>query len=116
MVAGLVKPGQAIIDSLTPEKADLWHMQTGVSGESGELTDALKRYIIYNKPLDRENVIEELGDLEFYLERIRQVLHIAREETLLANIAKLGKRYEGLTYSDAAAQARADKQRSPHTD
>jgi len=109
MVAGLVKPGVAIIDSLTPEKADALHMVVGVAGEVGELVDAVKKHVIYNKPLDHANVVEELGDIEFYLERLRQLFNITREETILGNIDKLGKRYEGLTYSDAAAQTRADK-------
>lgn len=64
---------------------------------------------IYRKELDRENVIEELGDLEFYLEGIRQGLGLTREECLEHNIRKLSKRYEGLKYSDKAAQDRADK-------
>ena len=64
---------------------------------------------IYGKPLDRENVIEELGDLEFYMEGLRQGLGITREETLQANVAKLGARYAAGKYSDKAAIARADK-------
>lgn len=108
MVAALVKPGQQIIDSLTPEKADLWHMATGVAGEAGELLDAIKKHVVYNKELDRTNVIEELGDLEFYMEKLRQNLGITREETIIVNIEKLGKRYAN-GYSDQAAQARADK-------
>ena len=67
MVAGLKKDGQQIIDSLTPEKADLLHMAAGISGEAGELLDCIKKHVIYNKPLDRENAIEELGDIEAYL-------------------------------------------------
>ncbi len=109
MVKTLAKPGTDILASLTPEKCDLWHMATGVSGEAGELSDAVKRAAIYNKELDRENVIEELGDLEFYMEGIRQNLGITREETLDHNIEKLGKRYEGMKYSDQSAQQRADK-------
>src|SRR3990172_5024699 len=109
MVAGLAKPGQAIIASLTPEKADMLHMVIGVAGEAGELVDAIKKHVIYNKPLDRENVVEELGDLEFYLERIRQLTGITRKESILGNVNKLGKRYTSMTYSDEAAQARADK-------
>lgn len=109
MIKGLAKPGIAIVSTMSPEGAHNLHMAVGISGESGELLDAIKKQVIYNKPLDRENVVEELGDLEFYMEGLRQGLGITREETLLANIAKLGKRYEGLTYSDAAAQARADK-------
>lgn len=110
MVAVLVKPGQDIIDSLTPEKADLLHMAIGVSGESGELLDAIKKYIIYVKPLDRENVIEELSDIEFYMERIRQIINVSRDEVIQHNIQKLSKRYAGLKYSNEAAQNRADKQ------
>lgn len=109
MVAVLVKPGEDIISSLTPEKADLWHMATGVAGEAGELLDAVKKHVIYNKPIDIENVIEELGDLEFYMEGVRQNLGITREQTIEQNIAKLSVRYHGLTYSDQKAQDRADK-------
>lgn len=109
MVKGLAKPGEAIVDSLTPEKAHQLHMAVGISGEAGELLDAIKKSVIYNKPLDRENVIEELGDLEFYMEGLRQGLGITRRETIQANAAKLNKRYEQ-GYSDKAAQERADKQ------
>ena len=110
MVAALVKSGQDIIDTLTPEKMHTIHMAVGVSGESGELLDAVKKYVIYNKELDRVNVIEELGDLEFYMEGLRQGLGITREETIGANIAKLGVRYSSGSYSDQQAQARADKE------
>ena len=108
MVKALAKDGDAIVASLTGEDAHIMHMAIGVSGEAGELLDAIKKPVIYRKPIDRENVIEELGDLEFYMEGLRQGLGITREETLEANIAKLGVRYQG-TYSDESAQARADK-------
>ena len=53
-------------------------------------------------------MIEELGDLEFYMQGLRDALKITREETLKINMQKLEKRYGGL-YSNEAAQARADK-------
>jgi len=109
MVATLAKSGNAIIAELRPETMHLLHMAVGVSGEAGELLDAIKKVSIYCKPVDIENVIEELGDLEFYMEGLRQGLGITREQTLEANIAKLGKRYEGFKYSNEAAQNRADK-------
>jgi hypothetical protein len=59
--------------------------------------------------VDIENVIEELGDLEFYMEGVRQAFGLSREQTIQGNIAKLGVRYAGLKYSDAAAHQRADK-------
>lgn len=109
MVAALVKSGELIKQELTNDQAHLWHMVTGVAGEAGELLDAIKKNCIYQKPLDRENVIEELGDLEFYMEGVRAAVGVTRQETLDANIAKLSKRYEGLKYSNSAAIDRADK-------
>lgn len=120
MVSLLKKPGEAILDTLTPEKCDLWHMATGIVGEAGELTDAIKKAVAYNKELDRENVIEELGDLEFYLEGLRQILGISRTLTLQHNLNKLltGKnaRYASAVYSDQQAQDRADKQEPATTE
>ena len=108
MVVTLVKPGADIMNSLTAEKVNIWHLATGVSGEAGELLDAIKKHVIYNKPLDRENIIEELGDLMFYMEGLMQALSISGEECISANIEKLGVRYSQ-GYSDKAAQERADK-------
>lgn len=110
MVAALVKPGEDIVISLSAEKANQWHLATGVAGEAGELLDAVKKSAIYNKPLDRENVIEELGDLEFYMEGLRQSLGVSREEVLGYNQSKLSKRYSSGAYSDKQAQDRADKE------
>ena len=110
MVARLIKPGESILESMSPEGMNLLHMAVGVSGEAGELIDAVKKHAVYNKPIDRDNIIEELGDLEFYMEGLRAELGITREETLEGNIIKLGKRYKDLKYSDQQAQDRADKQ------
>jgi hypothetical protein len=55
------------------------------------------------------NVVEELGDLEFYLEGVRQQLQISRDETLRANINKLNIRYRSGSYSNQHAQERTDK-------
>lgn len=109
MVRALVKDGALIKHELTPSDADLLHMGVGVSGEAGELLDAIKKATIYRKPLDLVNVIEELGDLEFYMERIRQIVGVTREQTLEANIAKLGVRYSKGAYSNDQAATRADK-------
>lgn len=108
MVSVLHKRAEVILGELTPVQVDLIHSIMGISGEAGELLDAIKKCVIYQKQLDRDNVIEELGDIEFYLEQLRQALAITRGETLDKNMAKLKKRYpEG--FSNAAAQARIDK-------
>ncbi|WP_297478299.1 nucleoside triphosphate pyrophosphohydrolase family protein [Ferrovum sp.] len=108
MVDALVKAGADIELSLTPGKCHLWHMVTGISGEAGELLDAAKKHIIYNKELDFDNVVEECGDIEFYLEGLRQYIGVSREYIIRKNSEKLAKRY-GERYSDQAAQDRADK-------
>lgn len=110
MVEFLAKPGKQIIEDLTPESAHPLHMAMGVSGEAGELLDAIKKVAIYAKDADRANIVEELGDLEFYMEGLRQGLGITREETIQANIEKLSKRYVSGGYSNQQAQERADKQ------
>jgi len=109
MVGALIKPGADIVRSLTPGRANALHMAVGVSGEAGELLDAVKKYVIYDKPVDSENIIEELGDLEFYMQGLRAVFGITREQTIQANIAKLSKRYHTGAYTDNQAQERADK-------
>lgn len=121
MVHALVKPGEVLLASLSSDRVDLWHGATGVCTEAGELLDAIKKMAIYNKQLDRDNVIEELGDLEFYMQQVRNRLDITREETLIANMKKLAVRYQNYKYTDQAAADRADKlpvvdSVNPHTD
>jgi NTP pyrophosphatase (non-canonical NTP hydrolase) len=113
MVAALVKSGAKIKEELTASDCNALHMAVGIVGEAGELIDAVKKATIYRKPLDRVNVIEELGDLEFYMEGLRSEYGITREETLEANLNKLLKgdraRYAEGSYSDEQAKDRADK-------
>lgn len=90
-------------------QADLDHAIIGCAGEVGELADAIKNYTIYEKELDIENVMEELGDLLFYMQAIMNKLNIQISGVLQHNASKLGKRYEKLTYSNEEAIARADK-------
>jgi len=110
LVTALVKPAEDVLEKLTPFQADLIHSMMGIAGEAGELLDAVKKHVIYQKPLDLENVVEELGDMEFYMEQMRQRLGITREQTIEHNIVKLSKRYSAMKYSDGAAIERADKQ------
>lgn len=103
---------EQFVTNLVKERGDrsmnLEHMVIGICGEAGEVADGIKKNSIYGKPLDQKNIIEELGDLEFYMAGLRQMLGISRYETLGANVRKLQARYKG-GYSDAAAIERADK-------
>ena len=109
MAQDLSKSGAEIAAKLTESEADLWHMATGVSGEAGELLDTIKKHVVYKRELDRENVVEELGDLRFYMAGIMNRLGITEEEILAHNNAKLSKRYAAGSYSNEQATARADK-------
>jgi NTP pyrophosphatase (non-canonical NTP hydrolase) len=108
LVRSLAKPGCDIIRDLTPESTHILHMAVGVAGEAGEVLELAKKHSVYGKPLNRDNLVEELGDLEFYMEGLRQEVGITREECLLKNIAKLTKRYSN-GYTNAAAISRVDK-------
>jgi NTP pyrophosphatase (non-canonical NTP hydrolase) len=103
------KSSIAIQQQLTPADCDAIHMLMGICGEAGELLDAVKKAAIYRKPLDMKNVVEELGDIEFYLEGFRQTFGLNRDRVLVENMRKLSVRYSE-EYSDQQAQDRADKE------
>lgn len=95
-------------DNLDADKMHLLHMAVGLAGEASEMLEAIVRHVL-SAPLDGENVREEAGDASFYIVGLLNGIQTDLSEALMANKAKLlGKRYKN-GYSDAAAQARADK-------
>lgn len=108
-VQSIVKPGHDILVQLTPLQASMMHMAVGISGEAGELLDAVKKHAIYQKELDFENVKEEAGDILFYLTGLLNDVGITLNECIEANREKLSKRYPNKCYSNADAIKRADK-------
>lgn len=109
MVTQLCKPGVDIVKEMTADEAHALHMSLGIAGEAGEIVDAVKKVVIYGKPIDIENIVEELDDLEFYMEGLRQVFGIDRDMVLNANIKKLSVRYADFKYSNNQAINRKDK-------
>jgi NTP pyrophosphatase (non-canonical NTP hydrolase) len=108
-VRSIVKPGHDILLQLTPLQASILHMAVGVSGEAGELLDAIKKHAVYQKQLDFDNVREEAGDILFYLTGLLNELGLTLNECIEANVEKLSKRYPEKRYTNEAAIARADK-------
>jgi NTP pyrophosphatase (non-canonical NTP hydrolase) len=108
-VQSIVKSGHDILVQLTPLQASMMHMAVGISGEAGELLDAIKKHSIYQKPLDFDNVKEEAGDILFYLTGLLNDVGITLNECIEANREKLSKRYPNKCYSNADAIKRADK-------
>ncbi len=65
----------------------------GLCGEAGEVIDIVKKHIAQGHELDREHLIDELGDVAWYLAETAYALDIDLDEVLSRNIAKLKKRY-----------------------
>lgn len=80
-VAALAKPGEDILKSLSGNKCHLLHMVIGVVGEVGELYVPIEAHD-RGKELDLDNIKEELGDIEFFLEGLRQGYGINHDETV----------------------------------
>lgn len=104
------RPAKQSFPDMDARQAHLLHMSIGIVGEAIELLQAVHQHIAYGNPLDWDHLVEESGDIEFYHEGFRQGAELSRETSLNQNIAKLSKRYASLSYSDQAAQTRADKQ------
>ncbi len=84
------------------------HASMGIAGEAGEVVDAIKKHWVNGKPLDKENVLEECGDILFYVSGLLSLCGFTMDDAMRHNMEKLSKRYpQG--YNDAAAIARADK-------
>lgn len=87
----------------------LLHASLGVSTESGEFVDSVKRALFYGTKLDIGNVKEELGDLLWYVSLALSAIGSSFEEVMEENVRKLRRRYED-GFSREAAVARADKE------
>ena len=83
----------------------LLHAGIGLSTESGEFLDALKKHIFYGKELDRVNLAEEMGDMFWYMAIVADELGFEFEEVMQRNIQKLKARY-GEKFSEAKAETR----------
>lgn len=101
-----------MVDRLFVEKRQgedgFLHAAVGLSGESGEVLDHIKKMWVYGRVMDREKVIEEMGDVVHYLMMLCIKLDIDFGVLFENNTTKLKKRYPD-GFSRAAALARADQ-------
>lgn len=89
----------------------LLHGSMGLVTESGEFMDTIKKHLFYGKPIDKINLIEELGDLFWYLAIIHSVLGKAFEYAMVLNIRKLRARYGDNFNSEGALNRDLDEER-----
>ena len=97
LVSGLMKGPNEILGETTPQTIALVHAALGMAGEVGEVQQSLKAYRITkmkfppggrgNGPIRearheireaRHEIVKELGDYEFYLQNLYQVLGVER--------------------------------------
>ena len=65
----------------------------GLNGEAGECIDIMEKHLFQGHELDREHLIEELGDCAWYLAVSCEALGVSLGECLQRNIDKLAARY-----------------------
>ena len=70
----------------------------GLSAESGEFTEVVKKIVFQGKPYNEENVFHmkrELGDICWYLAQACMALDTTFDEVIEMNVEKLKARYPG---------------------
>ena len=81
--------------------ADLPHLLTaalGLTAESGEFTEVVKKIILQGKPYNEDNVFHmkrELGDICWYIAQACMALDTTFDEIIEMNVDKLKARYPG---------------------
>lgn len=65
----------------------------GLTGEAGEVADIVKKSYYQGHELDFDAIVEELGDVAWYIALACQALGIGMETVLQMNVDKLKKRY-----------------------
>ena len=92
---------QARIDELVANGADIPHLLTaalGLTAESGEFTEVVKKIILQGKPYNEDNVFHmkrELGDICWYIAQACMALDTSFDEIIEMNVDKLKARYPG---------------------
>jgi len=84
----------------------LTNFALGVAGEAGEVADLVKKHVFHGHPLDREEMIKELGDVLWYVSQLAAWMGIELNEVARKNIEKLMLRYPN-GFSKEASRERA---------
>lgn len=81
----------------------LEHSMFGIVTEAGELLDTMKKHKYYKRKLDISNVIEEIGDVLYYVAVACNALNIEFEDCFKLVTDKLKLRYGDKFNSSLAA-------------
>lgn len=66
----------------------------GLTGESGEVADDIKKKYFHGRDIDPNHTIEELGDVMWYVANLATQLNISLDEIIERNVNKLLARYK----------------------
>lgn len=77
----------------TTKNDGLFNAMLGLSGEVGELADHVKKHLFQGHEFSKEHMIEEAGDVLWYLAELAHALDVSLEVFAQANIQKLRTRY-----------------------
>lgn len=69
------------------------HACFGMCGEAGEIIDYVKKGVFYGKDMGTQHLVEEVGDLMWYINLLVFDLGVTWDEVLTTNIKKLEARY-----------------------
>jgi NTP pyrophosphatase (non-canonical NTP hydrolase) len=90
----------------TPEQ-QLANAALGLAGEAGEVAETIKKHLFHARPLDRDEVVKELGDCLWYVAAMATAIGASLDEVAATNIDKLRRRYPD-GFSPEASARRAD--------
>jgi NTP pyrophosphatase (non-canonical NTP hydrolase) len=77
----------------------------GLSGESGEVADRVKKFVAQGHDLDFEKIRDELGDVLWYVAELARAIGYSLSDVAESNVSKLRARYpEG--FSEERSQFR----------
>lgn len=80
------------VSAATPENLLLQGVM-GINGEAGEAIDIVKKSLFQGHELDRAHLIEELGDVMWYVATAAKALGVPLDVIMELNISKLRDRY-----------------------
>lgn len=75
------------------EEDEMKNYCLGMSSEVGELIGAIKHHLFHKWELDLPNIVEEMGDIIWYVTALASTLGIDLNEVLDYNLLKLKERY-----------------------
>lgn len=80
----------------------------GLCGESGEVADHIKKHVEQGHPFKLASIVEELGDVLFYVAAMCNANNLSMDEVMDYNIAKLTKRYPNGFSTEASLNRKKD--------